>query len=74
MQTDESDERSELVLQIRERVAAGTYRVAVEDVADAIMAGPFPLGDVVGSLVGGPNWRVGGFGFSTDTAQNNHGS
>ena len=37
----ERDERSTLVLKIRESVKAGTYRVAPEDVAAAIIAGPF---------------------------------
>lgn len=59
------------MLQIREKVAAGTYRVAVEDVADAIMAGPVPLGEDPERLVGGVYRAFGGFGPRTDPAHNN---
>ena len=41
MQTEDQDERADLVASITQSVEAGTYRVAAEDVAAAIMSGPF---------------------------------
>ncbi len=41
MRADDSDERDELVASIAQSVALGTYRVPAEDVATAIMSGPF---------------------------------
>ena len=41
MRADDPDERDELVASIAQSVAMGTYRVPAEDVANAIMSGPF---------------------------------